>query len=49
MDAATEASVLRRYPKAKLIVLALDGKVPPKKRKGGKGPKAPGSEHFDDR
>ena len=49
MDAATEAAVLRRHPKAKLIVLALDGKVPPKKPKPGKGAKAPGSEHFDEK
>lgn len=49
MDVASEATVLRRFPKAKLIVLALDGKKPPKKPKTGKGPKVPGSGHFDDK
>ena len=38
MDVASEAGVLRRFPKAKLIVLALDGKKPPKKPKKPKAP-----------
>jgi hypothetical protein len=38
MVASTEAMVLRKYPKARNIVLAMDGKMPPKKPKKPKKP-----------
>lgn len=38
MDVASEAAVLRRFPKAKLVILALDRKKPPKSAKKPKSP-----------